>query len=212
LIGSSLSNRLVWTCFGTWRVHVQWESAFTIDSHNWGYARNDNLDMYLNISTILHNVVSTVAFGGNVLVNIGPTHDGRIATIFQERLLQMGEWLSFNGEAIYKTTKWRVQNDTAGNTVERGIYYTASKAAADVVYAISMSWPTELPGQHRILTLTQPVASESTTVSLLVGSAAGSDISLGPVRVGSGGRGMQVPIHGTPVTQGPWVFKLSGVH
>ena len=49
----------------------KWESAFTIDSRNWGYAREDNLEMYLNITTVLYNVVSTVAYGGNVLVNIG---------------------------------------------------------------------------------------------------------------------------------------------
>ena len=32
-------------------------------------------------------------------MNVGPTADGRIIPAFQERLLQMGEWLSVNGEA-----------------------------------------------------------------------------------------------------------------
>ena len=35
--------------------------------------------MYLNISTVLYEVVSTVAYGGNCLINVGPTADGRIA-------------------------------------------------------------------------------------------------------------------------------------
>ena len=45
-------------------------------------------------------------------MNVGPTHDGLIPTIMEERLRQMGEWLLINGEAIYKSTPWTVQNDT----------------------------------------------------------------------------------------------------
>ncbi|RWS19118.1 hypothetical protein B4U80_10687, partial [Leptotrombidium deliense] len=30
----------------------------------------------------------------------------------EERLLQVGEWLNINGEAIYKSKPWKFQNDT----------------------------------------------------------------------------------------------------
>ena len=91
------------------------------------------MDLYLNISTLLYEVVSTVAFGGNILINIGPGHDGTIATIFQERLTEMGAWLNVNGDAIYESKMWREHNDTAVHGVGEGVYYTSK---GSVVYLL----------------------------------------------------------------------------
>lgn len=50
-------------------------------------------------------------------MNIGPTADGVISSIFQERLRDIGLWLNVNGEAIFGTRPWKVQNDTLATNV-----------------------------------------------------------------------------------------------
>ena len=41
-------------------------------------------------------------------MNVGPTMEGRIEPIFEERLRQLGEWLECNGEAVYDSESWKV--------------------------------------------------------------------------------------------------------
>lgn len=84
----------------------------TIDRYSWGYRRNARLSEILSTHELIKELASTVSCGGNVLMNIGPTSDGRIAPIFEERLRQIGEWLAVNGEAIYGSRPWSHQNDT----------------------------------------------------------------------------------------------------
>ncbi len=55
--------------------------------------------------------------GGNLLLNVGPTRDGMITPIFEERLRDLGAWLKINGEAIYFTKPWKIQNDTLNGNV-----------------------------------------------------------------------------------------------
>ena len=57
---------------------------------------------------------------GNFLINAGPTADGMIPPLFEERLRQMGEWLSLNGEAIYSTKPWHTANDS----LTHGVWYS----------------------------------------------------------------------------------------
>lgn len=135
----------------------KWENACPLDTNSWGYRRNMNLSDVLSIDQVLEQLVQTVSCGGNLLLNIGPTKEGTVPPIFEERLRQMGQWLSVNGEAIYSTRPWQYQNDT----VNPDVWYTRSKKTS-TVYAILLKYPS-----NGIVHMTAPIASDSTRISLI---------------------------------------------
>ncbi|UCH33221.1 MAG: alpha-L-fucosidase [Armatimonadota bacterium] len=131
--------------------HHKWEENRGIGA-SFGYNRHEAAEDYLTERDAIHLLVNTVSRGGNLLLDIGPTADGRIPVIQQERLLQVGEWLAVNGEAIYATRPWRV--DAEGDLVR----YTAND---DALYAICLRWP----GAE--LALAAPKATGGTCAALL---------------------------------------------
>uniref|UniRef100_A0A8C2AKJ0 Alpha-L-fucosidase n=1 Tax=Cyprinus carpio TaxID=7962 RepID=A0A8C2AKJ0_CYPCA len=133
----------------------KWEKCQSVDTISWGYRRNMKLSELMDLPSIIKDMVYVVALGGNYLLNVGPTSDGMIAPVFEERLRGIGAWLKVNGEAIYATKPWRVQAENA--TVP--VWYTSKSST---VYAIFTSNP-----MQNSFTLSAPKTSNSTVVTLL---------------------------------------------
>jgi alpha-L-fucosidase len=122
-------------------------------------------------------LVRTVARGGNIHFDLSPAAGGTLPMIQQERLVQLGEWLEVNGEAIYGTRRWRATHEgrsvptynphlrpQAGRlrwtatTATPLVHYTATDEA---VYAICLAWP------GSSLSLAEPAPGPHTEVRLL---------------------------------------------
>ena len=138
-------------------VDKKWENALTVDPGSWGFNRNKTGAEYLSVEYFVHELIETVAFGGNMLLNVGPAADGTIPAIFWDRLLGIGDWLKVNGEAIYKTKPWKV----AQNQTDVGAYYT-TKGGTGTLYALVTKWP-----KDNRLVLAAPIPTADTQVRMV---------------------------------------------
>ncbi len=98
---------------------------------SFGYNRTETAEDYVEAKQLLKLLCSLVSAGGNLLLNIGPAADGTIPPIMQQRLLDMGKWLSINGDAIYGSRVYTKEKTD-------GMYYTKNNGK---IYAIVARYP-----------------------------------------------------------------------
>lgn len=81
---------------------VTWEACHTF-SGSWGYYRDEHT--WKSPEQLIGNLVKTVASGGNLLMNVGPTARGNFDYRADEALAVFEKWMKLNSRSIYGCTK-----------------------------------------------------------------------------------------------------------
>lgn len=121
----------------------KWESTRGLGGSFANNSRETAEDL-LSGADLVDFLIDTVAKNGNVLINVGPDSYGHIPDIQQAPLRSLGEWMSVNGEAIYRSKPWIRYKNNDG----RNLRYTQTDNAlyAIVLGEAEQSFTIESPG------------------------------------------------------------------
>jgi len=127
-----------------------WESCLTT-SYQWSFLPGAEVR---SSAEIIDNLIHIRARGGNMLLNVGPRPDGRIAPADEDRLRDLGLWMMLYGEAVRGVRPWVVTN-------EGDVWFTFRRSEG-AVYALA-----GLERNARSLVLRSVAATPETKVTLL---------------------------------------------
>jgi len=110
---------------------VVWEACQTF-SGSWGYYRDE--ESWKSVKQLILMLIDTVAKGGNLLLNVGPTGRGEFDERALDRLKGMGEWMRRHNRSIYGCSM-------APFEAPQDCRYTYN-STTNRLYLHVLSWPT----------------------------------------------------------------------
>lgn len=125
-----------------------WQTDTAIARNSWCYTENND---FKKAKDILCDLVDIVSKNGNLLLNVGPKADGTISDEDRAVLLEIGDWMEKNGEAVYGSRPWRIAAE-GPTQVEEGQFTDGRDKAftsedfrftvkGDSLYAICLHYP-----------------------------------------------------------------------
>jgi len=93
---------------GSKKEEFPWQSPATV-AHSWGFHAQE--EQWKSTTTLLHSLIGNVSLNGNLMLNIGPRANGDVPYEIEQRLKEMGQWLSRNGESIYGSQAYDLVKD-----------------------------------------------------------------------------------------------------
>jgi alpha-L-fucosidase len=117
-----------------------WEACLTLNQ-NWCCVKEDN--DWKSSSQVIDMLLNAAKGNGNLLLGIGVEADGSIPDCAKKTLLDVGDWLKFNGEAVYQTEVFDIglmERESHRSDWNQLCDYTAS---GNNLYLIVKYWPWE---------------------------------------------------------------------
>ncbi|MFD2115318.1 alpha-L-fucosidase [Paenibacillus yanchengensis] len=102
-----------------------WQTDTSVSENSWSHITNHK---YKTAESIIGDLVDIVSKNGALLLNIGPRADGTIPEEEQQMLLDIGQWLDVNGQAIFSTRPWKVYGEGPTEVVS-GSFSDTKRAA-----------------------------------------------------------------------------------
>ncbi len=94
--------------------YLTWETCHTF-SNTWGYARDEH--SWKTPKMLIDLLTRSVALGGNLIMNVGPTGRGNFDARADRALEVYADWIRLNGRSIYGCTMAEPEFEAPAGTV-----------------------------------------------------------------------------------------------